>query len=360
MPIDYQAARVQVESEFTNVEEIVLRAEPPSLDESELVDSFEHVFSSSTQAYREVLLGCILAKSQDASIDVHKPYHGHGENSYNGRTLDERVVNPFLHERRVPSSRGPFLSTFRRSVMFGPATREGLRDKEAFDALLLIIDRVNESEQTFLTLLLRYTLYKFIQLRNAADVPLARIQRISLEQYDALIEGLLETPSGGRFPVILIEAAFTAIRDTFSLAWTIDVQGINVADRPAGAGGDITIRSGNVVLLAAEVTERPVERNRVVSTFQAKIAPQGIEDYLFFIKNPVDEDVMRQARQYFAQGHEINFLNMRDWLRIVLATIGRAGRNVFNRILLEKLRVAEVPASLKVAWNDQIARITAV
>lgn len=117
------------------------------------------------------------------------------------------------------------------------------------------------------------------------------------------------------------------------------------------------MKSGGALLLAAEVTERPVERDRVVATFQAKIAQQGIEDYLFFVRNQVDEDVMRQARQYFAQGHEVNFLEIQNWLKTMLSTIGRAGRDVFNRVVTERLQVADVPTALKVAWNEQIARI---
>lgn len=359
MPIDYQVAKQTLDAEFAVVEEAVLSGEIPGCDNAALPENFEVIFNSRTQAYREVLLGCILAKLQDHAIDVRKPYVAHGEFSYNGRTLDERVVNPFLHDKRIPSSRGPFLSAFRRNVAFVPATREGLRDKEAFDSLLGIIHFVNGAPEEDLVKILRYTLWRFIQLRDVAEVPLAKLQRISLEQYDQLVNGLLATPSGGRFPVLLIEAAFTAIRDTFGLGWEIEVQGINEADRAAGAGGDITIRAGNARLLAAEVTERPVERSRVVATFQAKIGPQGIEDYLFFVRDGVEEDVMRQARQYFAQGHEVNFLEIRAWLRTILATIGRPGRGAFNRVLMHKLEAPGVPAALKVAWNEQIARITA-
>jgi SacI restriction endonuclease len=359
MPIDLQTARTNLDNEFAVVEEAVLGNQLLGLDDAALIRRFDKIFESATQAYREVLLGCILAKLQDPAIDVRRPYIGHGENAFNGRTLDERVVNPFLHDKHIPSSRGPYLSTFRRSVRFKPASRNGLRDKTGFDSLLAVINHVNEANEQQLTSLLRFTLYRFVLLRDAADVKIVRLQRISLEQYDVLIEGLLNTPSGGRFPVILIESALTAIRDRFGLNWTIEAQGINVADRPAGAGGDIMVRSGDLLLLAAEVTERPVERDRVVATFQAKIAPQGIEDYLFFVKNTVDEQVMRQARQYFAQGHEVNFLEMRNWLKTILSTIGRAGRDVFNRVVAEKLQAADIPAALKVAWNEQIERITA-
>jgi hypothetical protein len=358
MPLDYQSVRTRLNEEFAAVEEEVLAGAVPGLDDTALVRRFDEVFASGTQAYREVLLGCILAKIQDRSINIHKPYLAHGTDAFSGRTLDERVVNPFLHEKRMPSSRGAYLSTFRRSVPFEPATRKGLKYKEAYDSLLEILDQVNEANRRQLTSLLRYSISRFIQLRDAANVQVVRLQRISLEQYDRLIDGLLRTPSGGRFPVIIIEAALTAINERFGLNWTIEVQGINVADRPAGAGGDIMVRSGDTLLLAAEVTERPVERDRVVATFQTKIAQQGIEDYLFFVRTQVDEDVQRQARQYFAQGHEVNFLDMSVWLRTMLATVGRAGRDVFNRVVVERLQAVDIPATLKVAWNDEIARIT--
>jgi len=359
MPVNYEAALDELQVQFRSVERAFLAGGvPPACDDEELLRCFDVVFQSRTQAYREVLVGCLLAKLQDASIDVHKPYVAQGQDAYNGRSLDERVVNPFLHEQRIPSSRGPFLSTFRRSVSFTAATREGLRDKEGFDALLSLVDFVNSASADDLLKALQYTLRRFIELREAAQVPLVRLQRISLEQYRRLIQGLLATASGGRFPVILVEAAFTGVRDAFGLPWSVEVQGINVADQAAGAGGDITIRHGDTTILAAEVTERRVERDRVVATFQTKIAPHQIEDYLFFVRDEVAEDVVRQARQYFAQGHEMNFLEIENWLVTVLATIGRHGRDAFNRVLLERLDSPEVPVSLRIAWNRHIASIT--
>jgi hypothetical protein len=129
-----------------------------------------------------------------------------------------------------------------------------------------------------------YLLYKFAKLREAAEVPLSRLQRISLEQFESLISSLLNTPSGGRLPVIIVVAALRAIKDYFGVDWVIDYQGINVADAASGVGGDITIKQGDKIVFAAEVTERPLERARVVATFNTKIAPHGIEDYLFFVR----------------------------------------------------------------------------
>ena len=152
------------------MEEIVLGGNKLRLEDRELNHCLDLVFASGTQAYREVLLGCILAKLEDPDIDVHKPYMAHGKHAFNGRTLDERVVNPFLHDRRVPCSRGPYLSTFRRNVAFVAATRRGLRDKEGYDALLHILRHTNEAGGAQVGALLRNVLTRFIELRDAADV----------------------------------------------------------------------------------------------------------------------------------------------------------------------------------------------
>jgi hypothetical protein len=356
--IDYETARKLLETEFARLESDCLDGKNVRTPANRELD-FDTIFQSRTQSYREVLLGCVLARLSDRNIDIHKPYVKLGKDTYNGRTLDEKVVNPFLHEKRIPSSRGPFLAVFRRSVKFGRATRGGMKDKEGYDSFVSLVDAIAQIDtDERLKEILRYLLYRFISLRTAADIPLSKLHRISLEQYGRLIEGLLLTPSGGRFPVLLVEATFTAIKRTYSLNWAIEVQGINVADRAAGVGGDITVRQGQTILLAIEVTERPVERSRVMSTFQTKIAPQGIEDYLFLVRGETSEDVMRQARQYFSQGHEVNFLEIKSWILMVLATIGKAGRAIFNEAVLAKLNDEEIPAQLKVAWNSQIDQIT--
>jgi hypothetical protein len=81
------------------------------------------------------------------------------------------------------------------------------------------------------------------------------------------------------------------------------VQGINVADSASGAGGDVTLVENGRIVLAAEVTERRVDKSRVVATFDTKIAPCGIEDYLFVVKDNADiAAAMDQARRYFSQG----------------------------------------------------------
>lgn len=361
MPIDYESARELLAASFARAESCLLDGVAPAAPAA-LAAPCEQIFQSNTQAYREALLGCVVARIQDRSIDLRLPYVNQGDNAFNGRTLDTAVINPFLQDKRVPGTKGAYLSVFRRSVRFEPATRDGLRDKAGFDAFLAALDYIREtSEAAALHGILDYLLYRFARLRDAANVPVTRLQRISLEQYDQLLSGLLATPSGGRFPMLLAVAAFQAIKEFFGLDWDIAWQGINVADTASGAGGDITIAHAGQIVMAVEITERAVERSRVVATFNTKIAPAGIGDYLFFVRSPdIDPAARQQARQYFAQGHEVNFVEIKAWILTILATIGSPGRGGFNRALVELLESPDIPSAMKVAWNDQITQAIAM
>ncbi len=359
MPIDYDEARTLLEDTFPQVEVILLAKSKPTVDK-DLKQPFNTIFKAVVQAYREALLGCVIARIQDKSINVRLPYVKLGKDAYNGRTLDEKVVNPFLHDKQIPCSKGPFLSLFRRSVKFDEETRKGVRDEVGYDAFLHLVLYIEETEDDDeLLQFLTYLLFKFAELRESATVPLSKVQRMSLEQYEALISGLLATPSGGRFPVLLVVATLRAVKEFFGLNWDVKFQGINVADIASGGAGDITVSSAEKIVLAAEVTERIVDRSRLVSTFKTKIAPQGIEDYLFFVNSStVDRDSRRQAHQYFSQGHEVNFLDIKTWILMCLATMGKRGRANFNGILVHLLEESGVPSLMKVAWNDQIAKLT--
>lgn len=352
--VDYDDAGGLLEEEFANAERDFLADAPPGVP-PHVAAAADRLFASRTQAFREALVGCALARITDPQINIRLPYVNQGDDAFNARTLDERVVNPFLQDRNVPCSKGPYLSAFRRNIRFEPETARGLRDRVAYAAFLEFVSALEAAAAEEARAHLRYLLRRFVQLRGESDIPLARIQRLSLEQYGVLADALLRTPSGGLLPVLLAVATFQTVRECFGLEWEIDWQGINVADRASGVGGDITVRRGGRVVLAVEVTERPIDRARVVSTFNTKIAPHGIGDYLFFFSSaaPADE-AYAVARQYFAQGHDISFLPVRDWLLHTLGTVGPRCRGTFTSAFLELLGRRETPANLKLAWNEAV------
>lgn len=317
------------------------------------------IFASATQAYREVLLGCVLMRMVDGTKDIRLPYIDLGPNAFSGRSLDEKIVNPFLRSKGIPCSRGPYLSVFRRQVRFDLRTREGLRDKEGYDAFLALVDlATSETNEERLLSILRYVLYRFVLLREGARIDLVRLDRISLRQYHELISGLLSTPSGGLLPVILVLAMVETIIARFSLGWTVDFQGINVADSASGVPGDITVGENGLILLGIEVTERPVERSRLAATFTDKIAARGLSDYVFLVHlAQIADETKQQVDRYFAQGYDVNFVDIREWVVHNLVTVGVAGRRHFQDRILHHLSQEQIPKALRVSWNVEVEKL---
>lgn len=247
--IDYEHASAVLDELFAAAEANFESRQPPAVS-SELALAAKALFTSPTQSYREALLGCALARHLNRTINIRRPYINQGDDAFNGRTVDERVINPFLQHRLIPSSKGPYLASFRRSVEFTPETAKGLRDKHGYKAFLTFLEAIAQGDAHQVRHLLLYLLYQFVELRNAATIPLARIRRMSMEQYEKLLEGLLQLPSGGLIPVLLVVAMLRTIKQCFSLSWEIECQGINVADKASGAGADITVRQAGIVILA--------------------------------------------------------------------------------------------------------------
>ena len=359
MPVDYAGCLVAMENAFMLAEEALLANERQNVQSQATNADLGIVFASRTQAFREALMGCILVRISDRSIDITKPYVAQGENAFSGRTLDEQVVNPVLQQRRIPSSRGPYLSVFRRSIELNLATRDGVRDKNDYDALLRLLGHVaGEVDNERLISLLGEVAYRFLILREEGNIPLNRIQRMSLDQVTRLVRLLLETPSGGRLPMFIVVATLEAVKATLNLDWQIEWEDINVADAASGLSGDVVVSRNGQTLIAAEVTEREVDRNRVVATFNNKIGPNPMDDYLFFVRSEVDNpETLQQIRQYFAQGHEINFVVVDEWVQSLLATVGVHGRAHFITGLITLLEREGVPVALRVAWNNLVDRV---
>jgi hypothetical protein len=246
------------------------------------------------------------------------------------------------------------LSAIRRNAKLLPEQEEhGIRDVAAFRSLLTCLEHLEQREaDKQVKHFLGVVLNRFLVLRQNSRVTLVRVGRYSAEQLSTLISRLLASASGGRWPVMLATAMFRAMNEQWSLGWEVAAQGINVADGPTGAAGDITVTKSDSIVLAAEVTERTVDKTRVITTFNAKITDAQIKDYIFFA--PVNEasGATIQAQQYFAQGHEINFLDLRLWLLNMLVTIGSEGRHKFAAHILSLLDQDSTPTNLKVSWNS--------
>lgn len=328
----------------------------------EIVDQdVARLFTSTTQAYREALVGCALIRSVDTSVDIHLPRADQSENSFSNRTALEKIVTPFLKSKAIPVSKAPYLSALRGDVKFikGGQPRV-LDDQKAFDCLADVVAFLSTHDQDTAYNLLVSVLGRFIELRESSTIPLLGVNRLSLEQYRNLTRLLLAVPSNGRIPMMLSIALLRTVRDCFDLKWEIEHQGINVADKASGAVGDITVKLEGKVLLAVEVTERKIDNDRVASVFEEKIGPASLPDYLFVFTNIEPTTAAKAAaRSYFSIGHEVNFVSVSQWIDHVLATVGTNCRNIFKSHMSVLLADLETPKALRVAWNECLKQVVA-
>jgi hypothetical protein len=321
-----------------------------------VVAATERLFSSKTQAYRQALVGCVIARILDQAIDIRLPATEDGDDSFSGRSVDEGAVIPFLRDRAVPiAMASPYLSSLRGGAKFIKGGEPRIqRDKDGFDALVEVVDYLRGLDAGAAKTYLRYLLGCFVRLRESGNITLKKIAKPNLEQLSGLVYGLLTVRSGGRIPALLATGLFQTISECHGLGWDVDFQGINVADKASGAVGDITISKDGAVVLGVEVTERPISQARVALTFNEKVSPSGLADYLFIWTVKPEDDAIAAARSYTGVGHEMNFVPLAAWLIHNLATVGPRCRALFQAKMIDLLGAQGVPAEVRVAWNHKM------
>lgn len=354
-PVDRSISESLLSTAFEAAEEEHRTDAPKSDFPSEITLATQRLFASATQAYRDALPSCVIARIVDDEIDIRLPATEYGANAFSGRSLSENVVTPFLRARGVPTSATPFLSALRGGAKFieGGAPRIQ-RDKDGFDAIVKIVTYLVENNADIAKLYLRYLMREFIVLRESNRISLQRIAKPNLEQLRCLIVGLLTVKSGGRIASMLAVAMFQTLAECYGLGWQIEFQGINVADKSSGAVGDITIRKDGIVVLGVEVTERTVDKGRVNWIFNEKVSPLSLPDYLFITTSKPDAAAFDAARNYTGVGHEMNFVQLSGWIVHNLATIGPKGRETFQAKMIDLINATGTPAEIKVAWNNKM------
>jgi len=93
--IDYEAARDLLEATFLEAEKDFEAGTPVDVPEG-VHEAILKLFLSKSQSPREALIGVGIARILDPEIAIRFPYANLGDNAFNGRSLDEEVVNPFV------------------------------------------------------------------------------------------------------------------------------------------------------------------------------------------------------------------------------------------------------------------------
>ncbi|MEX1180753.1 MAG: restriction endonuclease, SacI family [Cucumibacter sp.] len=352
--IDYGAANKLLEEIFAVAEDDFRDGKRQTIP-AEQVTAIARLFKSDTQAYREALVGCCVARLVNPKVDVHYPDTTASEFSFSGRSLADKVVTPALRAKAVPVSASPYLSSLRGGAKFIPGGQPRIqRDQEGFDTLVFLVEELSQMDAATARKFLRRLLAEFVELREAANIHLRRVGKPSLPQLMSIIHHMLGMKSGGRVSSYVTVALFQTLGEHYDRGWDVEFQGINVADKFTGAVGDVTVKKDGATVLGVEITERPISRDRVTLVFDQKISPAAVKDYLFVTTAKPDPEAFEAAKNYTAAGHDMNFVDLSSWAHKALATIGPEGRTLFQDRLVAQLASTGVPAELRLAWNEAL------
>ena len=178
---------------------------------------------TSNRAGVRLLMACLLGKLHNPQIDPRKPYTEIGGNdSFSGRTYDERYLTKFINEHRLPvNPTTAFLTPTLRNIDHALTTDRELigRPRDLYKQTLQLLEDVAKKRVTA-DLVFVETVRVLLQLR---DEKLARMASLiaalertegalplSSEAIVTLISQHLACKNSSRLPVLIVAAAYEA------------------------------------------------------------------------------------------------------------------------------------------------------
>jgi len=302
---------------------------------------------TSNRAGVRLLMSCLLGKLDNPNVDPRKPYTEIGGNdSFSGRTYDERYLTPFINKHRLPvNPTTAFLTPTLRNINQPLTTDRELvgRPRELYKKTLQLLAAVAEDMVTADVVFVE-VLRILLRLRNENLARMASLigslERaegalpLSSEAIVTLINQHLACKNASRLPVLVVAAAYEAA-GTHLAERVLPLNSHNAADLQTGSFGDVEICLVNddSVVTAYEMKMKRVTVNDIDAAV-AKIARahNRINNYLFVTTDKIEPDVLEYAAKFYEEtgGTEIAILDCINFLRHFL--------HLFHRIRADYLK----------------------
>ncbi|WP_338844791.1 restriction endonuclease, SacI family [Massilia sp. W12] len=301
----------------------------------------------SNRAGVRLLMSCLLAKLDKPNIDPRKPYTEiGGEDSFSGRTYDERHLGKFINEHRLPvNPTTAFLTPTLRNIDHPLTTERELvgRPRELYKKTLELLEDVALERITAYELLVE-TVRMLILLRNEKLARMASLLNaldrtkgalpLSSEAIVTLLSQHLACKNASRLPVLIVAAAYESagIRLNENI---LPLNSHNAADLQTGSLGDVEIclKGEDSVVTAYEMKMKRVTQDDIDAAI-SKIAraPNRIHNYLFITTDVIDPIVSEYAATFYenTDGTEIAILDCIGFLRHFLHLFHRIRGDFLN------------------------------
>jgi hypothetical protein len=301
---------------------------------------------TSNRAGVRLLMACLLGKLDNPNVDPRKPYTEiGGDDSFSGRTYDERYLTKFINEHRLPvNPTTAFLTPTLRNINQPLTTDRELvgRPRDLYKKTLELLEDVASQrvaadalfvETVRVLMLLRdEKLARMASLLNALERTKGSLP-LSSEAIVTLIGQHLACRNASRLPVLVVAAAYEAAGARLAESM-LPLNAHNAADLQTGSLGDVEIclMGDDKVVTVYEMKMKRVTQEDIDAAV-AKIAraPSKIHNYLFVTTDVIDPMVAEYAASLYERmdGTEIAILDCIGFLRHFL--------HLFHRIRMDYL-----------------------
>lgn len=293
-----------------------------------------------------LLMSCLLGKLDKPHVDPRKPYTEiGGTDSFSGRTYDERYLNKFINEHRLPvNPTTAFLTPTLRNIDHPLSTDRQLvgRPRDLYKKTLELLEDVAE-QRIAADVLFVETVRVLLLLRDEKQARMASLlgalERtkdslpLSTESIVTLISQHLACKNASRLPVLIVAAVYEAAGTRLAESM-FTLNSHNAADLQTGSLGDVEIClvGDDSVVTAYEMKMKRVTLDDIdAAVTKIARAPTRIHNYLFVTTDVIDPIVAEYAARFYEKtdGTEIAILDCIGFLRHFL--------HLFHRIRADYL-----------------------
>jgi len=344
--------------------ELAETGEPLSGEESSLEEKIRECLTSNIKSYRYVLPTQLLSKSVNHDLDCRSlQVADNSKGSFDARTIAHDVVVPFESDNHdvLGGSKEPYVNNPLRCPAVSTKYRDRQRNKNDWDKLLFVLDRVeNSMDLNFTRKVFDQVLFEICKLLKDVRVIYPSPSRISLDRTMELIRDFLSERSGGDRLEAVATSLFKTIAEKFKLFDDVKRQKVNAADASSGMVADIECCLNDEIILLVEVKDRRlnlIQLNAKIDLARSKqikeilfMAQQGIEE-------PSRNEVQRKITQEFTSGQNIYVSDLLAFARGIMILLGERGRVDFLNKVGHELDTSKSSIKHRKAWAALLRQI---
>jgi hypothetical protein len=341
LPPLHLASKLLLDQEWEAVLAIPLLSQQ---QDAEWGSIFEHLIAKGGNTYPYVLLGQVLAKAADGTVNAlclqdSSPLPG----ARDVRMLVKRVVTPWNSRVGKPfpgANEDPYVNNPARYKNFGDEMASKAGNRAQYDLLFKVVQHIEQQGQAEALRFLRLILIETrIALETNKRDYLGPSRASHADVVKVLIEFLRERSNGVRLQVVCY-AVFKAFAEAFPDFGEIRSYSTNSSDAAGDRAGDVERLINGRVEFAIEVKDRTLTLGDVeASIMKARIAE--VHNLMFLVQaNPVledPEDILNRAAHEFTRGIDVNITEAVSFFETVLLLLSPEQRARLLRIVHDAL-----------------------